>query len=273
MLHNVYVKVVQKGDTDVKSKDLTLQVLKYIHQRINIFKQMGLQIKVNKITSQDLQNVRLRAAMKKKGIARLPAMTTLTNTYLGVKEIFDIYDRNIKEYLAVRGREEKKIEGLAKEDDLDDYFKTEMTFERAEDDEKESGIGESDDMMSAYQSMMQRRDEQNAKRRPSRLPSIPTAPRGRAGGPAPAMPGQSGRPDNVGGARRPTTAPPTSTASGDGDDEIASIISRMAHDIDSGTMSSAFQGNGGDSLEGGEGADPMDKLMESSYWQNQESSL
>lgn len=267
VVHNLYVKIVSPGDSDVKSKGFTLEILKYIHGRIGILKQMGLQVKVNKITSRDLKNERLRDAMKKRGIAKIPALTTPTNIYLGNREIVDIYERNIREFTAVQRREVKHVEGLAKEDDLEEYYKSEMSFERAEEDEKEPGIGETDgDMMSSYQSMMQRRDDLNAKRRPARATVVSRARREAEEAPAA---GHSSRPDNVSPA--PRRAAPA-TASGD-DDEIASIINKMAQDIDTGTMAAAFQSPGGDSLEGGEGADPQDRIMEQSYWANQESSL
>jgi hypothetical protein len=284
--HNLYVKVCPKGDPDARSREFTLQVLKYIHGRLSLFAKMGLQIKVHKITTHDLQNPRLRAAMGKKGITRLPAMTTPTHLYLGVAQIIDVYERNIKEYTAVQRREDRKVEGLAREDDLDAFYRDEMSFERAEDDEKEASIGESDDMMSAYQSMIKRRDESSMKRRPPR-PSEGRIEReagggrgsggssgasSRGGSGRAAAPGQSSRPDNVGGPRRGQPAP-VSASSGDGDDEIQSLISQMAKDIDEGTVTAAFQGGGGDSLEGGGDADSaQDVFMERAFWANQESS-
>lgn len=270
VLHNLYVKIVPKDHPDKKSQKYTLSLLHYIHGRIKILKEMGIQVKVNKISASDLQNAKLNAAMKKKGITKLPAMTTPTGVYLGVDEIADVYERNIREFTANQRRDEKKVAGIVQEDDLDSYYRDEMTFERAEEDEEEPGIGEDGDMMSAYHSMVQRRDELNAKRKPTRAPA-----RGEQKGERPARPDRGGRP----GAGRPGTTPARPGQStrpdnlGGDDDEISTMINRMSSDIDSGTMETAFQSGGGDSLEGGgDGDSAQDRIMESAYWANQEAS-
>ena len=147
--HNLYVKVVTGNDSDNKSRDITLQVLKYVHSKLEIFTKMGLSVKVNKIRSQDLQNPKLINVMRQRGITRLPALTTSNNIYIGFAEITDIYERNIKEFLAFARRSERSVEGIAPEDDLTEFYKDEMTISRAEHDTEESAIGESEDMMDA----------------------------------------------------------------------------------------------------------------------------
>jgi protein-tyrosine-phosphatase len=256
--HQLYVKVVGSDDPDQKSRGITLDVLRYIHARLPAFAQMGIAVKVNKIRSQDLQNARLIAAMQRRGIRRLPALTTPNNVYLGAKEIADLYERNIKELEHTGARGERPVEGAAPDDgDLDSFFRDEMTFERAEEDAQEPGIGEGGDMMDAYRRMMERREssEKGRGRRPAAgRPSATTSdPSARAAPPrAPA----SSRPDNV-GRRRPVDDP---------DDEIQATIDRLARDIDGDTRDRAFASGGGDSLDDDGGYDPQDDLMEKAYW-------
>ena len=273
--HNLYVKVVTGADADHKSRDITLGALKYVHTRLATFAQMGIAVKVNKIRSQDLQDPRLIEAMRKRGITRLPALTTPNNVYIGLKEICDVYERNVKEFAAVASRGERPVEGILPEDDLDSYYREEMSFERADEDAEETGLGEGDNMMDSYRRMMERRENSESGRRPhhiagGRLSATTSdvsggAPRG-GGGPRP-----GGRPDNIAppavGARQ--RAPPVDAE----DAEIQETIDRLARDIDDGMRSRAFTSGGGDSLDDDGGADPQDDLMERAYWANMSESL
>ena len=179
--HNLYVKVVTGADADHKSRDITLGALKYVHARLATFAQMGIAVKVNKIRSQDLQDPRLVEAMRKRGITRLPALTTPNNVYIGLKEICDLYERNVKEFAAVAARGERPVEGILPEDDLDSYYREEMSFERADEDAEETGLGEGDNMMDSYRRMMERRENSESGRRPHHIaggrlsPAIPVA--------------------------------------------------------------------------------------------------
>jgi len=264
--HQLYVKVVTGADPDRKSREITLEVLRYVHSRLPMLQQMGLAVKVNKIRSQDLQNARLVEAMRQRGITRLPALTTPNNVYIGFKEISDIYERNIKEYAAIGNRGERPVEGIVPEDDLDTFYKDEMTFERAEEDAQEAGIGESDDMMDSYRRMMERREKSEAGRKrpgapsPGWPPAAPADARDRRA--APPRPAASSRPDNVG-------ARPARPAPVDPDDaEIQETIDRLARDIDDNVRSKAFAVAGGDSLDDDGGADIQDDLMERAYYAN-----
>jgi hypothetical protein len=265
VLHNIYVKVVVGPDPDRKSRDITLQTLKYVHSRLPSFAQMGLAVKVNKITSFDLQNARLVGAMKGRGIVRLPALTTPNGVYLGYSEIVKLYELNLKEFAARDRRGEKAVEGAAPEDALDGYYKDEMTFEAAEEDAQETGLGEADDMMDSYRLMMQRRETSTAgQRKPSsRAAAAAARPDSRA---APPRPPASTRPDNVGRAPRRAPADPD-------DAEIEATIDRLAQDIDDGVRSKAFSAGGGDSYDDDGGADVQDDLMERAFYGNQTDSF
>jgi hypothetical protein len=267
--HQLYVKVITSDDdSDKNSRKITLETLKYIHARLAMFGQMGVAVKVNKIRTQDLQNARLIEAMKGRGITRLPALTTSNNVYLGFNEIRDIYEKNIKEFESVNRRGERPVEGAAPDDEaLDKYYADEMTFERAEEDAQETGMGDQDDMMDSYRRMMERREKSEAGRRPTRTgrPTSTTATPREEDRRAPPRP-TSSRPDNVGTRRQQPQARPD-----DEDAEIRATIDRLARDIDDNTRTKAFSSGGGDSLDDDGGADPQDDLMERAYWSNKDS--
>jgi hypothetical protein len=265
-IHNIYVKITTPADPDhVQNRDITLATLKYVASHIAKFREMGISVKVNKVTSASLKNVDLRNAMKKRGITRLPALTTPNNVYIGYKEIVDIYNLNTREFAQRAVRGEKPVEGALPDDEfsLDNFYKDEMTFERAEDDAQEAGIGEVDDMMDSYRGMMERREKSEASRR---KPGAGRPPAATAGNPRAPPKAPTSRPDNVGSAaRRPAPRPSTGDIE---DDEIQATIDSLAADIDEGTRKRAFSSGGGDSLEDDGGSDIQDDLMERAYYAN-----
>ena len=270
--HNLYVKVVTGADVDRKSSDITVSVLKYIHARMPTLASMGLSVRVNTIRSQDLQNPRLIEARRQRGITRLPALTTPNDVYIGLKESTDIYEKNLKEFAAVASRGERPVEGiLPEEDPLDSFYRDEMSFERADEDTEEAGLGEGDNMMDSYRHMMERR-ESSSERRPG-LPGAgarPAAPGAADGARSSITPTTSARPDNIAPSVDPERNYKSTTRVVDAEDaEIQETIDRLARDIDDGMRNLAFTSGGGDSLddEGG-GADPQDDLMERAYWAN-----
>lgn len=276
MLHNLYVKIVPAEDgSDNKSKELTKQVLLFITQRLPLLKQMGIRVNVNRIRSKDLKNQQLNLAMKRRGIVRLPALTTPNDVYLGLKEILEIYEKNIKEYEAYsrRGDASSHREMDLPENDLDEFYRSDMTIERAQKDADEEGIGDQDTetMMRSYSRMMQRRDKLNRDRKGYKPGS---------GGAADDAPPASSRPRQPAGQSRPppvaSSARPDNIHQEGDDSEITSLIDRINGELKGGDVDTAFKSGGGDSLaddEGGGGGDAADRFMEAAYWQNQEDSL
>ncbi len=272
MVHNLYVKIVPDTESDEMSKKLTRQVLLYITSRLPLLRQMDLKVNVNRVRSKDLKNPALTSAMKRRGIARLPALTTPNNVYLGVKEIVDIYQKNMKEYEAVNRREAKTThrEMDRPEDDLDQFYRDDMTEDNAKADADDEAIGDQDTetMMRSYSRMMQRREKLNKDRKSYRPDedggsgAPPSRPKQAAGASAPPRPAQSSRPDNV---------------HQDGDDvEIAGMIDRIHSELRGSDVDTAFSKGGGDSLEddGLDGSgDAQDKYMSAMFWANQEDSL
>ena len=175
-VHTIYVKV---GADDAKNREITLELLKYIHSQKPTFAQMGLAVKISKVRSQDLQAPRLVEAMRERGITRLPALVTPKNVFIGLKAIVDVYEQNIKEFDAVLRRREppgaKKDED--DEDDLTNYYRGEMESERDDADDDEKGIGEGGSMMDSYRQMMEHR-ENSGRGRPRPRPPPRPPPRG-----------------------------------------------------------------------------------------------
>lgn len=272
MVHNLYVKIVPETESDEMSKKLTRQILLYITSRLALLRQMDLKVNVNRVRSKDLKNPALTDAMKRRGISRLPALTTPNNVYLGVKEIIDIYQKNMKEYEAVNRREPKTAhrEMDRPEDDLDRFYRDDMTEDNAKVDAEDEAIGDQDteSMMRSYSRMMQRREKLNKDRKSYRpgeddgSGAPPARPKQAASASAPPRPAQSSRPDNV---------------HQEGDDaEITGMIDRINSELRGSDVDTAFSKGGGDSLEddGLDGAgDSQDKFMQAAYWANQEDSL
>jgi hypothetical protein len=275
--HDLYVKVVGADDPDKKSRLLTLEVLNYVHSRLAEFRQLGVAIKVHRITAASLQNPKLIDAMKKRGIMRLPALTTPTNVHLGFKEIADMYDRGIEELSARDRRGERAAEGAADEDPYDEFFASEMNFQRAEEDAQETGLNaDAEDMMDSYRHMIERRERSDAKHRPRQSKGAATpanhdgetaAPR-RAPPPSRPRTSAAGFTDNRGdpAPRRDNVARRMDAE----DEEINDTINRLAQDIDDNLHKKAFSETDGDSGEGGESV--QDELMERAYFSNHVSS-
>jgi len=248
VVHDLYVFVVGKtarGPSDEKSRELTLAILKYIHERLPLFAEMGVQIRVHKVKQPDLDNPRVVQALEARKISSLPALVTPSNTYVGTRLIKSVYERNALEYDAWRRREVESPTGMTPEDDLAKFYRDEMSFEKAaENDDDSDGIGENGDMMDAYRTVLQSRNGQQ-----------PAAAQGRTA---------RSRPPPARGA-----PPPRRSDNVSANDPSDSLVNRMASDIDSQTLS------GSDDLDG-EGLDAggstQDDLMERAYWANQESS-
>jgi hypothetical protein len=277
--HRLYVKVVPAGDPDTKSNAITLRLLQFVKSRMPAMKQMGLTVHVDKITSIQLKNTRLTDAMKKRGILRLPALTTTSNIYLGVQEIEDVYEKNIRAFQAHVNRGERPVEGAADDDDYSEFYRKEMTFARAvedaQHDDDDIGNDNTSSMMDTYRDRCKQREQSTkppgaggVRTHAGVTFAAGTAGERRQGGPAPAS-----RADNVGAPARPSR-PPRDISD---DAEIEDTIDRLAREIDEGTMTQAFSGGGGDSLDddegGGGGNSAQDTYMERAFWANQQESL
>lgn len=210
--HNLYVKVVTGADADHKSSSITVDVLKYIQTRLPALRSMGISVRVNTVRSQDLQNPRLVEAMRKRGITRLPALATPNDVYIGLKEITGVYERNLRAFAEADSRERPDGEEEAGDDALDSFYRDEMSFERADEDVEEAGLGEGDNMMDSYRHMMERRESSSERRpgRPGAGAAAGPAPRGPRPGAAPRPPGAAPRPPARPG---PTTSPRAGTTS------------------------------------------------------------
>jgi hypothetical protein len=261
VIHNLYVLVVDSSDKSEqaqKARQLTLLVLQYINSRLGLFTKMGVNVRVHKVRKVDLGNMRLKAAMKAKGITSLPALITPNNTYVGNKAIGGVYERNIKAFEAYNRRGIEGPTGMAPEDELAKYYGAEMTIDKAKEEDKLGGgeeIGEGKDMMSRYQDMMRHRDQRN-----KRKPGSQSTARSQS------TTGQT--------ARQPPVANRNNNISG-GSGDVDKLIEKMAGDIDSQTFEQAFSGHGGDGQVGStdNNGNAQDDLMEKAYWANQQLSM
>ena len=275
VVHQIYVKVVDSTiDPDAKSKKLTLELLKFVHQNLAAFKQMGVIMKVNKVGSADLRNPRLTDAMKRRGITNLPAVLTPNNIYIGLGAIIDMYMRNLQEHKAIAGRGMAAPQGAVMEDEdlFRQFYGNEMTLEKAENDADDASIGDDEkDMMSSYREFMSKREQFAASRQP------PRAPQPRAPSQAPrALPPQAQRaaprPSQTSAPRQPATrvenVPPPRATDPD-DKEFLDMIAELSRDIDDNTRQQAFASTTGDSNDDEGTTDPRDDIIMNSWLSNQ----
>ncbi len=283
-VHHIYVKVDPAGEraADQVSRELTLRLLQYIHDKLPVIREMGVAVRVEKLTPDLLANRSVFDALLAKGITRLPALKTPENVYLGIDPIVGVYDENIRMFLAERRRGDRPpaTSDAIDEDPLEAMYRDEMTLERAEKDrtfEAENGFEDgASDMMEAHRMMLERRDKSSAGRRRPQSGGGPS-PFEDGGTPRRSAPRReepphaitrppSSRGDNVGSGSR---ARPVRDPSDDGD--ITDTIDRLAREIDSGTLNRAYSTQpGGDGLEDDSAGDDRDAIMEAKYWANQQ---
>ncbi len=274
MAHDLYV-IVSTDPADAKSRALTLELLRYVTDIQPVLRRMGIDVRVNKIGGQHLRDERLLGALRQRGISSLPALVTPSNVYIGLDDIRDLYDRNIDKFVGrggPGGRPRDPDDELAADDDLEQYYRSEMTLARAEEDDDELAIGkDSGDMMDDYRRMMSHRE--TAGRRPGagRPPAAP--PEAGRGPPMPAA-GAAARPALP--DRRDNVGPPAARPTDPEDDEISATIARLAGDIEDPIRArGAGAGVAVDSLGGDDDGDNdgADDQMERAYWANQMESM
>jgi hypothetical protein len=160
VVHNIYVYGAEDGGR------LTLSLLRYIHANLKLLTEMGVQIRVHKISDHALQTPRAVEAMEARGITSFPALVTSSGVFLGNREITTFYGRNIQKFHAWKnrraatvGRRQRQTD--PEEDDLTNYYNSEMR-PTCSDGPTESGaedIGGEDSthMMKYYDTMLQLR--------------------------------------------------------------------------------------------------------------------
>lgn len=255
--HVLMIKVSRPGG-ETKSHAFNIEVLNYLVKIKPFLRQMGIAVDVMKVEESSLSNQRLKQAMLSKGIRSLPALKTQKGVYLGVQSIKELYNRNVDDFKRSRKQD------TGGDSDLDAYFRRTLDAKAEDDDDDETAIGESGEMMTQYQSLMQRRDEAQARRRPgSRLPEpdvrqtrIPQRGQAPQRGPAP-----QDRGHNVGS---------------DPDDIKMEALMEESDPMPgpgvSASTLSASRGADPDD-EPGESTSEEDRRMEEAYWSNQEASL
>lgn len=284
--HDLYVKITAGGDPDQKSRELTLEVLKYVSANMPVIEKMGIAVQIHRVRAQDLQNARLVSAMQKRGIDRLPALVTPNNVYIGFGEISGAYTRSIGEYRAYAqsaARSRAAVAPSLETDDLTSFYENEMSLAE-NDDEDDEAIGKND-MMTKYRGAAS--DRKPAKGAPpaDRKPARAAPRKDNIGqrGPPP-------RKDNVSQQRGPpprsqpaySQPPPRSQPAysqpqhsdeendlpdDQDNDEIQGTIDRLSRDIDSSLRAKAFSTTNDE-----DGENAQDDLMEQAFYANVSSS-
>lgn len=163
MRHNLYVKVAN----DSLSYQLTLEILQYVQKNMNILKKMEVELHVVKLTFDELENTAVQQSLLQRGITKLPALTTSQNIYLGNTEIINIYEKNIKDYLAATSAPQSKNNIHEEDDDfLDSFMKKEINT-------KENDYAGDDDMNDSSGSSLMQDYQRKMDQRKNMMPAMP----------------------------------------------------------------------------------------------------
>ena len=125
----------------------SISLLEYIHANIDIINEMGVKIKIAKLTSSDLDKEMVEK-LAAKGILRFPALVTDENKVkLGVEKIQNLFEGNKRSYnhhLVSQSPPTKEsifLQDFAEDKDLAEYYQKEMNLDAME---RDRSIGESD---------------------------------------------------------------------------------------------------------------------------------
>lgn len=140
---------------DPSSRSSTLNLLKFIHGNIQVLKNMGVVVKVIRITKEDLGNKRIVKSMQDKGISRLPAMIIPSGKIIiGVERILTTYKSNISEFAKTN-----KVPVKSPSSSLGDFYKSQIAKGDDDDDEEDSSFGEGSGMITSYHQMLSNREQ------------------------------------------------------------------------------------------------------------------
>jgi hypothetical protein len=211
--HAVYVKVVGAGGADQKSRQLSLELLRFLLAHKARIVGRGWALKVFGVYPGDLSDSKVLEALRARGVQRLPALVAGRRVLSGLREIQGFYSG-----LLGPGRPPAQARSARREPEpdadsaLEGFFRDEMDITKAEKGGDDEAVGDElaggSDMMSSYNSMLKLR---NAGRKAGREAE-------RDGPPPPRSGPRPRREDNLPPAREsapggaPPGAPPASAA-------------------------------------------------------------
>lgn len=141
------------------------RMTEFVLDNIKILMAMGVQVRVEKVRPRDpsVASRSMLAYLSQMGVDKLPALISEQGVYIGAKMICDLYEANIKEYLAFQQREDAATLDAFDRDDgpLAAMYRFEMDPSRiaqeSKEDESLGNEGNRDDMMArATQAMAAR---------------------------------------------------------------------------------------------------------------------
>ena len=158
--HTLFVKVesATAAGKAAASRELTISVLRYIKENLQLIQTMGITIQVRKILDKDLKDDRVIKMLRERGITRLPALCTSQQVYIGAKSIIDLYDKNLKSFQAERQKKQAPPKKAVAAPDIESYFNREMMATGHDDDDDENMNEGGDNMMDTYRQVVSRRD-------------------------------------------------------------------------------------------------------------------
>jgi hypothetical protein len=184
--HQIFVHVGggTAGERE-KSKTLTRSMLVYVQKNLPTLKGMGVSIRIIKLTDTALSNPgivrQLEKALASDEPISFPALLTPTRPYFGLKAIVSLYERNLAGFAAHQrkgtGRPSSRVDDDDEEDELANFYRKEMTEEKALNDQEDDDVTESQDLMAAYRKRMEERANgtKDKKKAPPKKPRPPVA--------------------------------------------------------------------------------------------------
>lgn len=163
-IHRVYV---------CRQEPSTLRLLRYLHSKKRQLQQMGARLQVVPLQAEQLGDPRLREALEKKDIGRLPAVDTGRRVLIGVNDIVRFYETAVNQY-----RQTQRPSRLS--ENLDEYYAREVSLGKGgsrDGDEPIGGDPSGSQMMDNYRKMMNRRESSNKQASaPHATGGLPAAP-------------------------------------------------------------------------------------------------
>lgn len=144
MRHLLYVKL-----TNNPNKNETIALLEYIRSKLQFLNKMNINIKVVGVSDAQLRIPEFINMLKQQNVAYFPSLVTSRNTYDDIRQIVDLYETNIKKFIA----ESRPPSNLS------DFYAHEMVQKKAsESDDDDEAMGKENNMMDSYRHQMDKRN-------------------------------------------------------------------------------------------------------------------
>ena len=96
--HTLFIKQVTVDD--IKDRESTRQLLEFVNNNVRILQNMQIKLTIITIPTNNLKDPKIIGMLQKQKVTRLPSLVTSNKVYVGFKDIYNIYDSSIKNFLS-----------------------------------------------------------------------------------------------------------------------------------------------------------------------------